>query len=36
MVEGEGCAAHVCIMPMRSDGIFVPDERMLEAFAPLP
>jgi len=27
-------ATHVCIMPMRSDGFMVPDERALEALAP--
>ncbi|HKN14469.1 MAG TPA: TIGR03620 family F420-dependent LLM class oxidoreductase [Candidatus Binatus sp.] len=27
-------ATHVCILPLRSDGAFVPDERALEALAP--
>ncbi len=27
-------ATHVCILPLRSDGVFLPDERALEALAP--
>jgi hypothetical protein len=27
-------ATHVCVLPLRSDGIFRPDERALEALAP--
>jgi len=27
-------ATHVCVLPLRSDGIFRPDERVLEALAP--
>src|ERR1700691_6041471 len=27
-------ANHICMMPLRSDGVLLPDERALEAFAP--
>jgi probable F420-dependent oxidoreductase len=30
----KGGATHVCVLPLRSDGIFRPDERVLEALAP--
>lgn len=28
-------ATHVCILPLRSDGVLLPDERVLEALAPV-
>ena len=27
-------ATHVCVLPLRPDGMLVPDERALEALAP--